>query len=157
MRKIALSPLAKFGNNDDGAALLLVVGVVLILAVLAAAGISNVMLVARITEEQQQSVVLQYLAEAGVTKMRAEIALNPSLVNLANSPDAEDARFVFNLPSDFGEATITSVLKGPDASQQLLIYSTVSLPAGSQKSLLVKIRPPYDLVGVSAYSEIYQP
>ncbi len=146
-----------FMKNEAGGALLLVVGVVLILAVLAAAGLSNVVIVARITDNQQQSVVLQYLAEAGVAKMRAELASNPGLVDMANSPDAEDARFDLNLPSECGEAAITCVLKGPDASQQLLIYSTASLPAGSRKSLLVKIMPPYDQVRVSAYSEASLP
>lgn len=146
-----------FMKNEAGGALLLVVGVVLVLAVLAAAGLNNVAMVARITDNQQQSVVLQYLAEAGVAKMRAELSLNPGLVNLTNSLDAEDARFDFYLPSECGEAMITSVLKGPDANQQLLIYSTASLPAGFQKSVLVKIKPPYDQVRVSAYSEISLP
>ncbi len=146
-----------FLKNEAGGALLLVVGVVLILAVLAAAGLSNVAIVANIAGNQQQSVVLQYLAEAGIAKMRAELAFNPELVNLANSPDVEDARFDFYLPSVCGEAMITSVLKGPDASQQLLIYSTASLPTGAQKSVLVKIKPPYDQVQVSAYGEIDLP
>ena len=154
MQQIGCSAFIK---NEAGGALLLVVGVVLILAVLAAAGLGNVVIMARITDNQQKSVVLQYLAEAGVARMRAELALNPNLVNLANSPDAEDARFDFNLSSEWGEAMVTSVLKGPDTSQQLLIYSTASLPAGSRKSLLVKIKPPYDQVRASAYSEVNLP
>ena len=149
-----MEPLAK---REQGVALILVALVVAALAGLGAAVLTNVVIVARITHNQQRGVVLQYLAEAGVERMRAELAQNVDLVNLENSVNSEDARYNLHIVSDFGEAEIISILQGPDSNNHMVIFSTARLPDGFIKTVQVNIKPPFNQAVVDSYSEVYMP
>ena len=139
-------------GNQPGSVLILVVLVVAVLTLLGTSLLANRVLETRIIHYQQRTVVLQYLAEAGVETIRAELVQNGDLINRHNDPQTEDIRRTLYLPTDYGEAEVISCLRGPNDKGYPEIVATARLPGGYKKSLLVEIKPPLDfalLVGSS--------
>lgn len=133
-------------GNEQGATLILVVLIVMTLTMIGAALLINISLENRIACNQQRDMVLQYLAEAGIDCLRAELVHNGGLVNHDNDQEAEDARRTLNINSDFGEVEITAILCGPNSQGYLEVYSTARLADRYQKTILAEIRPPLDFV-----------
>lgn len=144
-------------RNEPGSVLIVVVLIVATLMAINGALLINSAFEARIAANHERAVVLQYLADAGIEKMRAELIHNEGLVNYENESTLEDIQFIFGMMTNFGEAEISSSLRGPNLRDNLEIQSTARLPDGSKKTILVELKPPFNEAAISTYSEIYLP